>query len=306
MRNLSRPTLIALVLFGLVLLLLFGFWLSQRGQPDQDRLSDEQIEQGASPLDDAEKRCGSQRSYELIKRELFRRAAELRGSDRAAFDQLTAAASVRMESPSVTARDAALGSVSCSGHLSLDLPPGVAVVGGRRTLQADINYRLQPAADDSGEVLFLEGADAILVPLATLASITRPADRGELAPPIADADEQPVPVVAEVPQPQVVRPAEPSRPIARPSYDCRNARTSSEIAVCNSPTLAALDRQMAAQYGSAVASADPQRRNWLAATRLSFLRYRDRCRTSACIADAYRGRMREIDDIMSGRWRPGR
>ena len=306
MRNLSRPTLIALVLFGLVVLLLFGFWISQRAEPDQDRLSDEQIAQGASPLDDAEKRCGSQRSYELIKRELFRRAAELRGSDRAAFDQLTAASSVRMESPSVTARDADLGSVSCSGHLSLDLPPGVAVVGGRRTLQADINYRLQPAADGSGEVLFLEGADAILVPLATLARVAGPPDRGEPAQPIEGGAELSAPAAVEAPRPPVAQPAEPPRSSARPSYDCRDARTRSEIAVCNDPTLASLDRQMAAQYGRAVASADPRRRNWLAATRDSFLRYRDRCRTSACIADAYRGRMREIDDIMSGRWRPGR
>ena len=143
MRNLSRPTLIAIVLFGLVVLLLFGFWLSQRGRPEQDRLSDAEVEQGSRPLDDAEKRCGSQRTYELIKRDLFRRAAEIRGSDRAAFDRLTAASSVRMESPSVAARNPELDSVSCSGRLSLDLPPGVAVVGGRRTLASDVDYSVQ-------------------------------------------------------------------------------------------------------------------------------------------------------------------
>lgn len=306
MRNLSRPTLIAIVLFGLIVLLLFGFWLSQGGRPEQDRLSDAEVEQGSRPLDDVEKRCGSQRTYELIKRDLFRRAAEIRGSDRAAFDRLTAASSVRMESPSVTARNPDLGSVSCSGRLSLDLPPGVAVVGGRRTLQADINYRLQPAADGSGQLLFMEGADSILVPLATLARMAETADRGGSAPPLAGVNEPSVPIAMEIPQPPVARPAEPSRPVVRPSYDCRNARTPSEIAVCNNPQLASLDRQMAAQYGRAVAAADAQRRNWLAATRDSFLRYRDRCDTSACIADAYRGRMREINDIMSGRWRPGR
>jgi uncharacterized protein len=39
-------------------------------------------------------------------------------------------------------------------------------------------------------------------------------------------------------------------------------------------------------------------------TRASFLRFRDRCTSDACIADTYRGRMREISDIMSGRWSP--
>jgi hypothetical protein len=32
--------------------------------------------------------------------------------------------------------------------------------------------------------------------------------------------------------------------------------------------------------------------------------YRDRCPTNACIGDAYVGRMREIRDIMEGRWQP--
>ena len=38
-------------------------------------------------------------------------------------------------------------------------------------------------------------------------------------------------------------------------------------------------------------------------TRDRFLGYRDRCPTDSCIATTYRGRMREIDDIMAGRWR---
>jgi uncharacterized protein len=41
-------------------------------------------------------------------------------------------------------------------------------------------------------------------------------------------------------------------------------------------------------------------------TRDRFLRFRDNCRTNSCIADAYRGRIREIRDIMSGSWQPPR
>ena len=41
-------------------------------------------------------------------------------------------------------------------------------------------------------------------------------------------------------------------------------------------------------------------------TRDAFLRFRDGCPDNACIAETYRGRMREIRDIMLGTWRPGR
>jgi uncharacterized protein len=61
---------------------------------------------------------------------------------------------------------------------------------------------------------------------------------------------------------------------------------------------------MAAQFGRALASASPGEREMLQRTRASFLRFRDRCTSDACIADTYRGRMREISDIMSGRWSP--
>jgi hypothetical protein len=44
----------------------------------------------------------------------------------------------------------------------------------------------------------------------------------------------------------------------------------------------------------------------LQSTRNRFVAYRDRCPNRQCIADAYLSRMREIRDIMEGRWQPGR
>jgi len=44
----------------------------------------------------------------------------------------------------------------------------------------------------------------------------------------------------------------------------------------------------------------------LQSTRDRFLAYRDRCTNRQCIGDAYTGRMREIRDIMEGRWQPPR
>jgi uncharacterized protein len=61
---------------------------------------------------------------------------------------------------------------------------------------------------------------------------------------------------------------------------------------------------MASQFNRALANASPGERQMLTRTRTRFLSYRDRCDSDACIADAYRGRMREIADITSGQWRP--
>jgi uncharacterized protein len=104
----------------------------------------------------------------------------------------------------------------------------------------------------------------------------------------------------------VPAPRPPATGAARPSFNCRYARTRGEIAVCRDSGLAALDRQMASQFYRALRVADPRQRATLTATRDSFLRYRDRCPSNACVAETYRGRMREIRDIMAGNWSPER
>jgi uncharacterized protein len=91
-----------------------------------------------------------------------------------------------------------------------------------------------------------------------------------------------------------------------PSFDCAKAHTKGQIAVCSNPGLAALDRNMAAQYVSAMSGASLQQKELLRRTRDRFMEYRDRCPNRTCIGDAYVGRMREIRDIMEGRWQPPR
>ena len=307
-----HPAILAAIAIGLVVLIAAVVMMTRPKTAAQDKLSDAQAA-GAGASAPAS-RCASQATYNRIKVELFRRAAQVRTSDRSVFDKLAAYASVRMERPLLRSHDDELGTVRCTGRLSLDLPPGVAVVGGRRTLSADVDYVLQPAADGSGDVVMLEGADPIIVPLATLARSGEAAPPPNVpVPPSDEADEIP-PLEPQGPAPQdepVFRPApEPAPPpaaaSARPSFNCRYARSRGEIAVCRDAGLAALDRQMAGQYYRAIASADARQRSLLTATRDSFLRYRDQCPSDACIAETYRGRMREIRDIMSGDWRPRR
>jgi uncharacterized protein YecT (DUF1311 family) len=163
----------------------------------------------------------------------------------------------------------------------------------------------------------LEGADSIIVPLATLArsgetapapaaplpSAPLPGDDLSGMPPldrVRDPSPSEAPANAQTPaaRPQEPAPAPPATATARPSFNCRYARTRGEIAVCGDAGLAALDRQMASQYYRALSAADGRQRSTLVSTRNAFLRYRDGCPNNQCMAETYLGRMREIRDIM--------
>jgi hypothetical protein len=238
--------------------------------------------------------CASQATYDSIKRELFRRAAQARGSDEQAFARLADFALLRVNGPIVRGIDDRVNSVSCSGTAVLSLPPGVSV-GGSRSLSGDLDYMIQPAADGTGNVIRLGNVDSIVVRLATI-SRTAPAAAPAVPQDLTNTvgEEEPANEGDQTSQEQ-------SR--VTPSFDCGKARSRSEIAICNDPGLAALDRQMAAQFNSALIEADRAQRGLLERTRSRFLSFRDRCATNQCIADTYRSRMREIGDILNDRWR---
>jgi hypothetical protein len=295
MRQLN-PTLLALLAGAVVLLLIIAYFATNRNS-DQDKLGNEVV-QAPVPPQQPEKHCASQATFDLIKRELFRRAAQMRGGDAAAYDQLAGFAVARMENPALEGEDSASGVVNCSGSLSLDLPPGVTVAGGRHTLMADIDYTI----DASGGVA-LRNADAIIGALATL-SRTAPPQPAAPAEANSVAPEQPQANTAPS-QTANVRPP-PSTYPGRPSFDCARARSRGEIAVCADLGLSALDLNMATQYRRALTVASPQQQELLRSTGRRFSTYVDRCPDRTCIADAYLGRMREIRDIMEGSLQPPR
>jgi hypothetical protein len=92
----------------------------------------------------------------------------------------------------------------------------------------------------------------------------------------------------------------PTRITARPSFNCRYARTSTEKMVCGSPRLAARDREMASLWYALMARADPATRNHLRRTRDVFLGRREDCGSEACVDAAYVSRMAELKRIASG------
>ena len=244
----------------------------------------------AGQASDLEQLCASQTTYDALRKELFRRAAQVRGSDDQAYTRLEDFALLRMNSPVVRGIDDQLRNVTCSGSAILELPPGVEVAGGRRSLSGDVDYMIQPAADGTGNVIRLGNADSIVVPLATLSRSHAP-ENAPLIPPTNEIETNEV-------QPEQVQQAQ-----SGPSFDCRNARSRTEVTICNDPGLASLDREMATNFNRAMIGADQRQRQLLQGSRARFLSYRDRCATNQCIADVYRSRMQEIDDIMADRWR---
>lgn len=300
-------TTIPLVI-GLIFLVIIVAFIARGGNSDQDKLTNSEVATSTPPASH-DKLCASSATFDLIKRELFRQAAARRGSDQATFERLSGVAVVRMENPVMESQDASSGAVNCSSSLSLDLPPGVVAAGGRRTLMADVDYMVTAGANGGSPVVQIRNADAIIAPLATLERVAPQAqppasEEPNEAQPTTDTDNGPpaTPPSSQAPP----SPSAPSTTGPRASFDCSRARTSGETAVCSDPGLAALDRNMAAQYARAIAEASPEQRDLLRDTAHRFYAYRDRCSDARCIGAAYVGRVREIRDIMEGRWQPPR
>lgn len=293
-------TIIALIV-GLILLVVIIAYFATSKNENQDRLTSSKV--ATSPEPSHEKLCASSAIYDLIKRELFRRAAQLRGSDQAAYDRLANYASVRMENPVEESEDSKTGTINCSGSLFLDLPPGVAVAGGRRSLMSDVDYSLGTQGSGGPMLAGLRNADAIVTPLATLVR-SGPAETG---PPQESNGNQSAAELNSA-APAATGPVPPSaeeHPVnsnSRPSFDCSKAQSRGQIAICGDPALGVLDRQVANEYARAFSVATPEQRAILRDTARHFASYRDRCPTNACISDAYNGRVREIRDIIEGRW----
>lgn len=289
----DKPSPTTLWLLGgfAALLLIVLFYVGQRSG-DQDRLGDNA---SLTPAEQSEaaKGCAGRAVLAGLKSALFDRALQIRAKDEAAYRQIASVAVVRMENEAL--EEEGSDGLACSASVAIDLPPGIVASGGRRNLMGDVDYMV--ASDGRGVVLRTSPNLA-----QALAELSR--SSGAITAPINDPDlgaapDAVVPGVVEEPQPT---PAPATS--ARPSFDCARARTRGEQAVCADPGLAALDRQMAAQYGRAVAATSPDRQAILRQTRDRFLSYRDNCPNNQCIADAYNGRMREITDILAGRWQP--
>jgi uncharacterized protein YecT (DUF1311 family) len=284
--------------------------------------------------------CSSSGTYDRLKELAFDEAARIRNQDPRELDALAAASVVRMENPIPKSRDENLNVTVCQGRFILELPPGVEnAFDGQRRLTADIEYAAQAAADGSGLVYHMEGAEPIVYRLATAGGFTPRTAQLEPAtipqpqtPPPAAASPAPVqappaaqpqapPRAQPRPQPQQEARGTPApersaaaappplakgdrprqqRTSASPSFNCSYARTRSERMVCSSGSLAAKDRQMAATYYAAMANADVGTRAHLRRSRDAFLSRRERCGSEDCVISIYDARIQEIRRIAAG------
>ncbi|MCP3733201.1 hypothetical protein M9978_22615 [Sphingomonas sp. MG17] len=265
--------------------------------------------------------CASAQTYASLKALVFDEAVRVRRAESPTLRQLADASIIRMEAPVATGRDPALNITVCEGRFILELPPGSAdVFDGDQRLQADVEYSAQEAADGSGLVYQMKGAEPIVYRLAALdltsprpgpaaqptqadipvtAPTQPPAVEDEsppVSPPRTGPSSVPAPARQEAQAPPKAGPAR-VQGSTRPSFNCRYARSRVEKIICSSATLAKHDRQMSSAFYSALARADAPTRAKLRASRDRFLGARDRCDSEACIATSYRQRMAEIERI---------
>jgi len=268
-------------LVGVVFLLGLVWYFSANRSPDQDRLRNPQLQSDQSKPSEL---CSDSGVYAIIKQQLFERAAQVRGRDQAIFSSLAGTAVLRMENPVMESEDTASRVINCSGSMSIELPPGMAVAGGSGSLTADVDYVIGLPGDAGNMTVQVRNADPVVASLATV-----------------EQAEEPPPAEGNTVEENVAASVSANVQPGPPSFDCARAQTPGEIAVCGDNGLAALDLNMTTQYRRALAVASPAQTRLLQTTRNRFLAYRDHCLDRACIANGYVGRMREIRDIMEGR-----
>ena len=272
--------------------------VSSCGRKNSDKLTDAEVAAAsgaATKTDQPDRRCASTHTGDAVKAQLFARAAKIRGGFADNYARIAGFALLELDGAAPVAEVAASEAIDCRAHAVLRLPPGLHASGGRTQLSGDIDYTVSP-----GGIVALGAAEAVTEPLATLS-------QSRVAVPVQPT--APTPVAEPPADPLAPRPEPPplAASAARPSFDCTRARTASERAVCANTGLAALERAMTSRYIGAIATADPDAVRLLRQTRDPFLGYRERCGSDAgCIDRVYRGRIREIDDIVAGRWQGSR
>ena len=261
--------------------------------------------------------CASRLTYARLKEYVFDEAARIRNSDPRRLDRLAAYSVVRMDDPLVKSRDDQLNITVCTGQFVLNLPPGIQdAFDNQPIIKADVEYAAQAAADGSGLVYSMSGAEPIIYRIATLGlpqitntGVARPEkEAAQLV--IAESRPDPQPPTPPVSQEKEAAGAAPETAAARvresvrpakasasPSFKCRQAKTPSERMVCGNGSLAAADRRMSAVYYGEMARAPAQAKRALRRTRDQFLARRERCSTESCVAHVYEERVTEIRRI---------
>lgn len=204
----KRNLVIGLVTLLVIAAAVLGYGLTRQTAPAKVPSKTEIAAERKERLQDA---CASPSTYDRLKEVAFEEAVRIRNADPANLDTLATHSVVRMERPVVKSRDEDLNVTVCTGRFVLELPPGAERgFGGERRLMADVEYAAQSAADGSGLVYQISGAEPIIYKLAAF-----DLQGGRYAPPVApgtdyaEAKVAPPPIPAEAPQREILMPPEP-------------------------------------------------------------------------------------------------
>ncbi|MDP9413321.1 MAG: hypothetical protein M3Q08_04355 [Pseudomonadota bacterium] len=220
-----------------------------------------------------EEQCGSRQNHFQLKDMIFEKAASELGGDPVPLNTLKNAVSVRMEMPVVSAVDEKVRRTDCTGRLVIDLPPGTReAFHGDKSLEADLEYSFQPAADGSGSVIRAEGFGYILqrlVAAASLLNAQRLASKGG---------------------PQLQR-------TYNPSFDCGRSLTNVERMICQDEQLSLADRLVAAKYDQLQESLPPLVWKDVQRSQRTFLQERAECADTSCVRSAYVNQWKALSSV---------
>ena len=246
----------------------------------------------AQPIKQAANLCAEPSAAGLIKQELFRRAGEIRRVDSELLNQAEQVSVVRIDPSPKDSSGAVSG---CTGWVALDLPPGLAVDGGRTNLNAEVAYGLT-GGGRALRLASLTGTDRLV---RTLASVGPAPKEPEQDKPIEPA--QVAAVVRKAPPAQVQRRTAEARQAKATQATSACGGSKADQMICASGNLSSLDRQLALLYRQSWNQADEKKRAALLGSRQRFNDRRAACGSPNCMTTAYLSRLKEISDIMAGR-----
>ena len=265
----------ALAGVALLLLLIGGVILYGKLASDEESVEAElsiSNDMSANLLDatpSGEALCASQAIYMQIKELIFNQAAGAAGVNPAPLNSLRGTVGVRMQYPLLRGGSQDVGRTDCSGRIILDLPPTVRrAFDNASTLEADIDYAIQPGADGSGNVVQLGGIDFVVQQLAAAAALAGTQQ--------ADAD------------------SAQSQKVLKPSFNCGENLSNVERMICQDADLSRLDRALAARYATLKKQLPATEWQSVVYSQRDFLQRRGGCADSTCVRDAYGDQLRDL------------
>jgi uncharacterized protein YecT (DUF1311 family) len=238
----------------------------------------------------SDQQCASQATYDAIKKQLFDNARKKVISNAKPLLSLQNASVVRMTSPIVTGGNPQLQRTECSGQLALMLPPAASnAFGGTNLLGASVTYTVQQAADHSGTVVQVMGAETLSDQLASATdTLAQRKSGGDGVG--GGSDEFGLSKGSGAGSVTAF-----AGKTYNPSFDCGGRLTNAMRMICQDADLAGQDRDMNALYKEKKAATPKLDLPKLVQAQRDFLKSRDNCADTSCMKDLYANRTDQLN-----------